>query len=300
MFVVTGASGNTGSVVADQLLASGQKVRVVSRDPKHLASLIQRGAEPFAADLTDTPALARAFEGARGVYVLMPPKIDAPDVRSYQEKVTDSIAAALAASKVSYAVALSSIGADKPAKTGPVLGLHTFEEKLNRISALNVLFIRAGYFMENLLPQVGVIQNFGMMAGPVRGDLSLPMIATRDIGAFPGDVLAKLDFTGKQTRELLGQRDITYNEIAPIIGNAIGQPGLRYQQLPGAQLKPALTQMGMSPNMADLLLEMAESLNSGYMAALEPRSSQNTTPTSMEEFVQADFVPRFQGKTAAA
>ncbi|HZU41735.1 MAG TPA: NmrA family NAD(P)-binding protein [Terriglobales bacterium] len=300
MFVVTGASGNTGSVVADQLLASGQKVRVVSRDPKHLASLIQRGAEPFAADLTDTPALARAFEGARGVYVLIPPKIDAPDIRGYQEKVSDSIAAALAAAKVSYAVALSSIGADKPAKTGPVLGLQKFEEKLNRISALNVLFIRAGYFMENLLPQVGVIQNFGMMAGPVRGDLRLPMIATRDIGAFAGDVLAKLDFTGKQTRELLGQRDVTYNEIAPIIGNAIGQPGLQYQQLPGAQLKPALTQMGMSPNMADLLLEMAESLNSGYMAALEPRSPQNTTPTSIEEFVQTDFVPRFQGKTAAA
>ncbi len=300
MFVVTGASGNTGSVVADQLLASGQKVRVVSRDPKHLASLIQRGAEPFAADLTDTPALARAFEGARGVYVLIPPKIEAPDIRGYQEKVSDSIAAALAAAKVSYAVALSSIGADKPAKTGPVLGLQKFEEKLNRISALNVLFIRAGYFMENLLPQVGVIQNFGMMAGPVRGDLRLPMIATRDIGAFAGDVLAKLDFTGKQTRELLGQRDVTYNEIAPIIGNAIGQPGLQYQQLPGAQLKPALTQMGMSPNMADLLLEMAESLNSGYMAALEPRSPQNTTPTSIEEFVQTDFVPRFQGKTAAA
>ena len=300
MFVVTGASGNTGSVVAEKLLASGQKVRVVGRDPKHLASLIQRGAEPFAADLADTPALARAFEGARGVYVLIPPNLSAPDVLAFQEKISDSIATALETAKVSYAVALSSIGADKPGKTGPVLGLHSFEEKLNRIAALNVLFIRAGYFMENLLAQVGIIQNFGMMAGPVRGDLLLPLIATRDIGAYAADVLAKLNFTGKQTRELLGQRDVTYNEVTTIIGNAIGQPGLRYQQLPAAQLKPALTQMGMSPNMADLLLEMAASLNSGYMAALEPRSAENTSPTSVEEFVRTDFVPRFQGKTAAA
>jgi len=300
MFVVTGASGNTGSVVADQLLASGQKVRVVSRDPKHLAPLVQRGAEPFAADLADTAALARAFEGARGVYVLIPPRIDSPDVRGYQEKISDSIAAALEAAKVSYAVALSSIGADKPEKTGPVIGLHSFEEKLKRNSALNILFIRAGYFMENLLAQVGVIQNFGMMAGPVRGDLRLPLIATRDIGAYAADALGKLNFTGHQTLEILGQRDVTYDEVAGIIGNAIGQPGLRYQQLPAAQLKPALTQMGMSPNMADLLLEMAGSLNSGYMAALEPRSAENTTPTSIEEFVRTDFVPRFQGKTAAA
>ena len=71
-------------------------------------------------------------------------------------------------------------------------------------------------------------------------------------------------------------------------------------QLGPAQLKPALTQMGMSSNMADLLLEMSEALNSGYMAALEPRSAQNTTPTSIETFVAETFVPLFTGKSASA
>jgi len=55
---------------------------------------------------------------------------------------------------------------------------------------------------------------------------------------------------------------------------------------------PALIQMGMSASMADLLLEMAEALNSGYMRALEPRSAENTTPTSIETFVAEEFVPR--------
>src|SRR5581483_6418294 len=90
----------------------------------------------------------------------IPPNLGVPDVRASQENVAHSIAAALETAKVSYAVALSSIGADKPEKTGPVTGLHFFEEKLNRIAALNVLFVRAGYFMENLLAQVGIIQNF--------------------------------------------------------------------------------------------------------------------------------------------
>jgi hypothetical protein len=93
---------------------------------------------------------------------------------------------------------------------------------------------------------------------------------------------------------------LTYQEVASVIGQAIGKPGLSYVQFPPAQLKPALTQMGMSSNMADLLLEMSEALNSGYMAPLEPRSAQNTTPTSIETFVAEQIVPRFTGKAAGA
>ena len=85
-----------------------------------------------------------------------------------------------------------------------------------------------------------------------------------------------------------------YKQAASVIGNAIGKPGLAYVQLPPQQLKVALTQMGMSANMADLLLELAEALNSGHMVALERRSATNTTPTSIETFVAEEFVPRFQ------
>jgi len=131
---------------------------------------------------------------------------------------------------------------------------------------------------------VGVIRGFGMMAGPVRADVPLPFIATRDIGAAAADLLLKADFTGKHPRELQGQRDVTYAEVATIVGKAIGKPGLSYSQLPPAQLKPALLQMGMSGSMADVLLEMAEAINSGYMTPLEPRSAGNSTPTSIENF----------------
>ena len=154
--------------------------------------------------------------------------------------------------------------------------------------------------MENLLPQTAVIQNFGIVGGPLRADLPLPMIATRDIGAAAAEALVKLEFTGKQARELLGQRDVTYREVASVIGKAIGRANLQYVQLPPPQLKPALVQMGMSSNMADLILEMADALNSGYMVALEPRSPRNTTPTPIETFVLEEFVPRFQGKAAGA
>jgi len=300
MYVVTGATGHTGNVVAKALLSRRQKVRLIGRTPERLKALAAEGAEPFVADLGDAAGLAKAFAGAKAVYVMLPPNLASSDYRSFQKPVTDAIAAALRSTGVSHVVTLSSIGADKPDKTGPVVGLHYLEEELNRIDALNVLHLRAGYFMENTLAQIGIIQKMGMAIGPLRPDLKLPMIATRDIGEAAADVLLSLDFRQKETRELLGQRDISMSEVAQSIGSAIGKPDLRYIQAPDEQLRPALVQMGMSSNMADLLLEMSAALNSGYMRALEQRSAKNTTPTSYETFVREEFLPQYGGKSAAA
>lgn len=300
MIAIVGATGNTGGVIADALLARGEKVRVIGRDANRLARFVQRGAEASATDITNASGLTKAFQGARAAYALVPPNIGAPDVRGYQEAVSDALASALDKASVPHAVILSSIGADKSTGTGPVVGLHNLEQKLNQIAGLNAIYLRAGYFMENVLPQADVIRNFGIAAGPVRPDLRLPMIATHDIGEAAAGLLLNLDFTGKQSRELLGQRDLDYREVATVIGKAIGKPDLAYSQMPPEQLKPALMQMGMSSNMADLLLQMAEALNTGYMAALETRSARNTTPTSVEAFVAEEFVPRFRAKAAGA
>jgi len=300
MYAITGASGNTGSVITETLLARGEKVRVIGRDGSRLGSFVQKGAERFVADLTDSGALTKAFSGAKAVYAMIPPNLTAPDARAHQERVSDALAAAIKNAAVEYAVVLSSIGADKPGRTGPIVGLHNLETKLNAIGPLQALYIRAAYFMENLLPQVGIIQNFGVMGGPLRGDLLVPMIAARDIGARAAETLLKLDFSGKRTRELLGQRNLSYQEAAGVIGKAIGNPNLRYTQFPPEQIKPALLQSGMSSSVIDVLLEMSEALNSGYVTALESRSAANTTPTSFETFVAEEFVPRFKAKGVSA
>ena len=300
MYVITGATGNTGKIVATNLLAKGQKVRVIGRSADRLQPLAAKGAEPFVADLTDAAALSQAFANAKAVYALIPPSMTSSDYRAEQDRVTDAIASALEKTGVQHVVSLSSIGADKAEKTGPVVGLHNLEQRLNRIAGLNVLHLRAGYFMENTLAQIGIIKMMGMAAGPLRPDLKLPMIAARDIGAFAAEALLRLDFNGPQTRELLGQRDISMAEVATIIGKAIGKPGLAYFQAPEGQIRAAMIQLGMSMNVVNLILEMSAALNSGYMRALEPRTEKNTTPTSYETFVAEEFVPRYQGKSTAA
>ncbi len=299
MYVVLGASGNTGQVVAKNLLARQQKVRVVGRNSTHLQPLAAQGAEIFVGDVTDPSALTKAFHGADSAYVMIPPNPTSNDPLAYADRASDAIAAAIKSSGVKNVVSLSSLGADKTDRTGPVLGVHYLEQKLNQIDGASILHLRAGYFMENTLPQVHTIRVTGSVIGPLRPDLKLPMIATRDIGAAAADALLNLGFHGKQTRELLGERDLDYTEIAAIIGNAINKPKLGYVHAPDDQVRSAMVQMGMSEQFVGLLLEMCASLNSGYMRALEPRTPRNTTPTSFETFVAESFVPAYQQQAAA-
>src|SRR5262249_21333653 len=298
MYVITGATGNTGNVAAKRLLAQGKKVRVIGRSADRLQALAAAGAESFVAELSDAASLAKAFAGAEAVYVMIPPNPASNDPLADRERIADALVSALKTSGVKHAVSLSSVGADKTDKTGPVVGLHQLEEKLNSVPGLNTLHLRAGYFMENTLGQAGAIKMFGTTGGPLKPDLKLAWIATQDIGEAAAAALLKRDFTGHQTRELLGERDLSMTEVAAIIGKGIGKPGLGCMQLPNMAVKPAFLQLGMSGPVADLILEMSDAMNSGHMCALETRCAANTTSTSYEEFVAKVFVPVYQGKAA--
>jgi uncharacterized protein YbjT (DUF2867 family) len=300
MYVITGASGHTGHAAANKLLSNGKKVRVVGRNLDHLKPLVAKGAEPFVANVIDKDSVAKAFAGAQAVYVMFPPDEKVQDYLSRAEQTAEAYAQAIEKNGVKHAVSLSSVGADKTEKTGPIVGLHRLEERLNRISGLNTLHLRAAYFMENTLGQADAIAQMGSTVGLLRQDLKFPCIAARDIGDFAGDVLSQLNFAGHHVQELHGQRDISYGEITTVIAKAIAKPDVKYVQLGPDQFRDTLVRMGMSENLAAGLTEMSESMNSGYLKFLEPRSPRNTTPTSYEKFVVETFVPIYQSKRKAA
>ncbi len=157
MYVILGASGNTGSIIANSLLSAGKKVRVVGRDSGRLQRFVDKGAEAFTADMSDAAALTKAFSGARAAYLMLPPAKS----REEQERDSDAIAKAVKESGLRYAVHLSSYGAQVAEGAGPVSGLHSSEQKLNAIEGLNVLHLRAAYFMENNLAAIGMIHGDG-------------------------------------------------------------------------------------------------------------------------------------------
>ena len=295
-YVILGATGNTGSIIADTLLLRRKKVRVVGRDAGRLERFVRKGSEAFTGDVSDAVALTKAFRGARAAYLMLPPITSRED----QERESDAIAKAAKESGLRHAVYLSSYGAHVPEGTGPVVGLHSSEQKLNVIGGLNVLHLRAAYFMENNLAAIGMIHGMGIIGHALLPDLKLPMIATRDVGDYAAQRLLDLDFSGKQTRELLGERDLSMTEATAVIARGIGNPDLRYEQFSYDQMQQGLTQMGFSPKKAAVYIEMFKAINAGVLAAQEPRSRENSTSTSFETFVQDVFAPAYHGRASAA
>lgn len=293
MIVVTGATGRTGRRVTEVLLARGEKVRVVGRDAKKLATLVELGAEPFVGHVEDLDSMTNAFSGASAAYLVLPEDISQQDLRAHQERVSDAYAAAIAGSQVPFVVNLSSIGAQHAKNTGPIVGLHNQEKKLDRVAGLNVLHLRAAYFMENLFMSIASLRSMGTLSGGLRADASIPWIATKDIGEYAASRLAARDFSGSSIQELHGQRDICMNEAASIVGNAIGKPKLTYVQVPCMVLESALMKMGLPKKTAELLTEMWEGANAGLIAPQEARSVRNTTLTTLESFVTEVFAPAY-------
>jgi uncharacterized protein YbjT (DUF2867 family) len=293
MIVVTGATGRTGRRVTEVLLAKGEKVRVVGRDAKKLASLAQLGAEPFVGNVEDVDSMTRGFHGASTVYLVLPEDTSQQDLRAHQERVSDSYAAAISRAHVQFVVNLSSIGAQHAKNTGPIVGLHNHEQKLDRVVGLNVLHLRAAYFMENLFMSVAPLRLMGVLPGGLRADAPMPWIATQDIGAFAATRLVARDFSGSWIQELHGHRDISMKEAASVVGSSIGKPDLQYVQMPNMMLEPALLQMGLPKKTVELIIEMWDGANAGLIVPQEKRSAHNTTPTTLEWFVEQVFAPAY-------
>lgn len=300
MIVITGATGNTGRPAAEALLDKGEKIRVIGRDAGKLESFVARGAETFIGDVQDADAMARAFAGADAVYLIIPAALQVENFRDYQERVSDAYAKAVATTRVPYAVVLSSIGGQHASGTGPIVGLHNMEHKLNDIPGLSVLHLRPTHFMENLLMNIGPLKSMGFLPGAFGSDDAMAMIATKDIGQFAAERLHARDFSGNSAQELLGPRDVTMKEVAGIIGKALEKPHLHYMHVPFMVLEPALVKMGLPKSSAALIIEMWKACNEGIVKPQETRNAKNTTPTTIEQFVEEVFVPTYNAKTTAA
>jgi len=283
MYAIIGATGNTGHVVAEQLLDAGLPVRVIGRSEDRLARFVERGAEPAVGDVSDADFVARACDGAGGVYSLIPPRFDL-DLRKWQGQAGRAIVDGIRAAGVPYVVNLSSVGAQHHEGTGPIVGLREQEDRFNDLSETNVLHLRPAWFMENLYMMMDGVRAMGALATPIRDDVSIAFIAARDIGVEAARRLAALDFDGHHIRELLGPREYTLPEVAAILGEAIGQPGLPYVAAPEEAVSSALEAIGLHSSTVATMMEMYRGFNDGLIIAQEARSDGNTTPTTLEEF----------------
>lgn len=283
-YTVIGATGNTGKPITLGLLARGHKVNIVSRSAEKAAELTAKGAVLFEGRADNDQLLTKAFEGSEAVYALIPFDPSAPDYTLMQETHGAALAKALKNSKVKHCVFLSSIGAHLQEHAGVVQGLQRTERKLNEVPELNVIHLRAGYFLENGLAMAAMAKQLGMIGSPVRPDLPIPMVATRDIANKALQHLLNLDFEGKTYEYVLGKRSVTYNEIAKLYGQAIGKPDLKYVQVSYEDFARNMKGLGMGESAVAKMNEFVSTLNEGKILEDVQRTPQNTTETGPEEF----------------
>lgn len=261
MFVVLGATGNTGSVVAERLLAAGKKVRVLVRDPQKVAGLLGKGAEVVTGSVESASDLAGAFEGAEGAYVLLPPDGTSNAFLERGRRITAALKEALEKTAVPHVVLLSSVGAEVPSGTGPIATVHHAEVVLGALPKTRLTAIRAAYFLENLLGLLHPMKADGVLPAFSKSlDYPFPMIATRDIGETAASAL--LDGAKAPAIIELSGPTASFSDAARAFGKALGRE-VHAISVPYEGIVPALTAAGLSPHMAGLYREMSEAFDAG-------------------------------------
>lgn len=270
MFVVAGASWNTGKAVAQNLLDQGRPVRVITREVANGDPWKAKGAEVAVANLGDADALTQALRGAEGAYLLFPRSFIQPDLRAYQDRMIEAIAHAVEVNRVPHVVFLSSMGAQHPSGTGPIVGLHLAEQRLRRIRGTVFSFVRGGFAMDNIpifagarAPTVGTLPlKYDVLVSFLPEDLAIDMIALIDIARLATSLLLAPP-TDTQVVEI-GGPPASMNDAARAIARIVGQP-VRVERVPREDTLRTLVASGGTENLAGLYREMLEGMASGHV-----------------------------------
>ena len=264
-YVITGGAGHISKPIVERLLAAGHIVTVIGRNPEHLKELGDQGATTATGSVDDVKFLTEAFEGADAVYTMVPPNWAAPDWKKWIGRIGENYAQAIKNAGVKYVVNLSSIGAHLPDGAGPVSGLYRAEQALNSLKNVHVKHLRPSYFFNNFLSMASMVKQMSIIGNNFGGDnFTMVLTDTNDIADAATEELLKLNFTG-QTIRYIASDERNINEVAKIIGDAVGKPGLPWVVFSNDQAYEGLVQAGLPQEIARNYAEMGNALHTGIM-----------------------------------
>lgn len=288
VITVTAATGNIGKKLVRNLLKSGAEVRAISRDAAGLKELAELGAKAAVGSLDDLEFVTSVFKGSDGVFLLIPPDYVAKDFRGVQNLFGDVMARAVKQAGVKHVVNLSSLGAEHSSGTGPIKGLHDQEQRLNQLAGISLTHLRAAYFFENMMFGLPLIKGQNIYGTAIKGDVKFAQTATQDIADAAARELLATPVVGARIVEVIGERDVSMNEVTAAISKIANKAGLSYIAFPYEDTRNAIIASGLSPDVADQFVEMYDAINSGRIKSTVGRSAANTTKTSVESFVKAN------------
>jgi uncharacterized protein YbjT (DUF2867 family) len=287
--VVTTPTGHIGSKLAKILLDRKADVTLIARSPKKVKDLAGRGAKVIAGEHSDPDIVEQAVQGADALFWLTPAEMTSHDPLGTARRMAEAGASVIGKHPDLHVVQLSSAGAFLPSGTGPIVGLHETEEKF-RAAGRNIVSLRPNDFMENVFFSLPTIIAMGSIFSSIPGSVKAPFVATQDIAAIAAEFLLK-PIDGHHVVDIVGPQEISFDEWARIAGQAIGKQ-IHVVTIPGDKLKEAMSQAGMSPEMAALLVEMEEAypkIQGQYKG-----DQKRTGKITFSQFARDVFAPEYK------
>lgn len=222
MYAITGITGQVGGVLAHTLLQGGHAVRAVVRDAAKGERWAALGCEVAIADAADSAALARAFDGAEGVFILLPPNFDPSPDFPETRAIVAAFDTALRAAAPARVVCLSTIGT-QASEPNLLQQLGHMEQVLGQLP-LPVAFLRAAWFMENFAWDLAGAREQGLLSSHLQPlDQPQPMIATADIGRLAAELLQQR-WAGSRVIELEGPARYSPLDVAAAFAAVLDRP----------------------------------------------------------------------------
>lgn len=289
--IITGSLGNVAQPLAQQLIAEGHDITVISSSESKKTEIQSLGAKAAIGSITDLDFLIKTFEGADAVFVMTPPNLGATQIVEDTISVGKNYTEAIRKTNVKRVVMLSSVGAASPIENGPIKGLHQIENLYNGLENTSVTFVRAGYFYNNFFNDIPLIQNAGIIGGNYPENTNIPVVHPVDIAKIAAEELVK-NADGKKIRYAVS--DIRPgSDFASVLGSAIGKPELPWVEFTDEEYLNGALQGGLPQEMAELYTEMGRGIRTGVVQKdFVEHGSPVTGGTKLEEFAK-EFATQF-------
>ena len=283
MYVIMGGTGHVGSATVEALLARREKVTVITRTAAHASKWCERGAEIVEADVEDVASLRAAFQRGRRAFLLNPPAATTLDTDVIERRTVANILAALDGSGLEKVVAESTGGAQPGERIGDLNVLWELEEGL-RAQSIPAAINRAAYYMSNWDGFVDTVRDIGTLPTMFPADLSIPMVAPRDLGeAAAIRLTSPLDDIG--VRYIEGPQLYSSHDVANAFSRALERP-VEVAVTPRDKLKEVFLSLGFSDAAADSYARMTTlCLDTGFDVSENPLRGTTTLDVYIRNLV---------------
>lgn len=289
--IITGSLGNVAKPLAQQLIAKGHDITVISSNETKRSEIESLGAKAAIGSVTDVEFLKETFKGADSVFLMTPPMIDATNIIEKTINVGKNYAETVAETGVKRLVMLSSVGADSPIENGPIAGIHHIEKIYSNLATVSSTFLRAGNFYINFFNDIPLIKNAGIIGANYSADVKVPLVHPKDIAKVAAEELIKTSSDQKIRYVVSDNREA--GDFAKVFGAAIGKPDLPWVEFTDEQTFEGISQAGLPEEMAKLYEEMGRGIRNGIVQEdFIKYGSPIEGETKLEEFAK-EFANQF-------